>query len=79
MPDSGPEGMIDLARRISGQLSSREGDLPTLSYGGVMLQDKVSSLAVLREDADSDLYEAKRSGRDRIVVHCGDNVNNVAL
>lgn len=34
---------------------------------------------VLREDADQALYEAKGSGRDRIVMHCGDNVHNVPL
>jgi diguanylate cyclase (GGDEF)-like protein len=79
MPDGNPEGMIDLARRIRRQLSSGERDLPTLSYGGATLQDKASSLVVLREDADSALYEAKGSGRDRMVVHYGDSVNNVAL
>jgi len=71
--------MVDLARRIRRQLSSSERELTTLSYGGATLQDKASSLVALREDADSALYEAKGSGRDRIVVHCGDSVNNVAL
>jgi diguanylate cyclase (GGDEF)-like protein len=79
MPDGDPAGMIDLARRVRRQLSSAEGDLLTLSYGGATLQGQVSSLVVLREDADHALYEAKGSGRDRIVVHCGDNVNNVVL
>jgi diguanylate cyclase (GGDEF)-like protein len=79
MPDGDPAGMIDLARRIRRQLSSAEGDLLTLSYGGATLQDKAPSLVALREDADRALYEAKGSGRDRIVVHCGDNVNNVPL
>jgi diguanylate cyclase (GGDEF)-like protein len=79
MPDGDPEGMIDLVRRIRRELSASETDLPTLSYGGATLQAKTSSLVVLREDADSALYEAKRSGRDRIVIHRGDSVNNVAL
>jgi diguanylate cyclase (GGDEF)-like protein len=79
LPDGDPDGMIDLAGRIHRQLSSAEGDLLTLSYGGATLQDKASNLVSLREDADRALYEAKGLGRDRIVVHYGDNVNNVAL
>jgi diguanylate cyclase (GGDEF)-like protein len=79
IPDGVPEGMIDMARRIHRQLSPGERDLLTLSYGGATLQDKASSLVVLREDADRALYEAKGSGRDQIVVHCGGSVKNVSL
>jgi diguanylate cyclase (GGDEF)-like protein len=68
MPNGDLEGMIDLARRISMELASDANEALTLSYGGATLEDQPSSFASLREEADRALYEAKRAGRNRIVV-----------
>ncbi len=78
MPDTDMGGVIGLASRIHRELAFNEYAL-TLSYGGSLVGANISTLATLSEDADWALYEAKRAGRDRIVVRDNGTSNTVPL
>ena len=67
---------IDMAERIRSGLSApvAMGDghlVVTASVGVVMTADGSSSPAALLRDADNAMYEAKRSGRDQVVIFHG--------
>lgn len=69
-------GALDMAERIRAGLSEPltigEGQLVvTASVGVVMTTDGSTSPAALLRDADNAMYQAKRSGRDQIVLFHG--------
>jgi diguanylate cyclase (GGDEF)-like protein len=66
----------DMAERIRRGLRAplRVGDIDlvvTASIGVVVTADASLTAAAVLRDADDAMYEAKRAGRDRLVVHCG--------
>ena len=68
------EGAIDMAQRIRRGLSAPVtiGDahlVVTASIGVVVTDDATAAPAVLLRDADNAMYEAKRGGRDQVVVY----------
>jgi GGDEF domain-containing protein len=79
MPDTDMGGVVGLARRIRKDLAFDDEYSLTLSYGGSLLGANISTLAILSEEADQALYEAKRAGRDRIVVRDNGLSNAVPL
>ena len=79
MPDTDVGGMVGLARRIGKELVFDDEYSLTLSFGGSLLGANISTLATLSEEADQALYEAKRAGRDRIVVRDNGVSNTVTL
>jgi diguanylate cyclase (GGDEF)-like protein len=73
---------LDMAERIRRGLSAPvtigEARLVvTASIGIVVTQDATAAPAMLLRDADNAMYDAKRSGRDQIVLHHG-NARDVA-
>jgi PleD family two-component response regulator len=79
MPDTDVGGVVGLASRIRRELAFDDEYSLTLSYGGSLVGANISTLATLSEEADWALYEAKRAGRDRIVVRDNGMSNTVPL
>src|SRR5208283_5190884 len=72
----------DMAERIRKGLSAPVtiGDahlVVTASIGVVVTKDSSAAPAMLLRDADNAMYDAKRAGRDQIVVY-GSNARDVA-
>ena len=74
LPGAGDADVRDIGerlRRAIGETSVAEGDQRikvTVSVGGSIYSDAVSSVEELIARVDADLYEAKQGGRDRLVV-----------
>jgi len=65
---------LDMAERIRRGLSApvAVGDahiVVTASLGVVVTEDRTATPAMLLRDADNAMYEAKRSGRDQVVLY----------
>ena len=69
-----PDTTLEQAGRIAERLRAHVGNLQlvhpvTISIGVSSLPAPAGSVAALLEQADAGVYAAKRSGRDRVVVH----------
>jgi diguanylate cyclase (GGDEF)-like protein len=74
LPDTGLDGSHSAAARLHRsirgqkfQTSAADLDI-TISLGIAFLSDEISTMASLLDHADSALYAAKESGRDRLVL-----------
>jgi diguanylate cyclase (GGDEF)-like protein len=72
LPGIGKAGALEVAERIRARLTTArdsQGELPTVSIGlACLVPDDERTSRDLIKVADLALYEAKREGRDRIVV-----------
>lgn len=65
-------GLLEQLRTSLADVRADDTPIPiTMSFGIALQVDEDQPLSVLRERADQALYEAKHSGRDRIVRACG--------
>ena len=73
LPDTKASGANDLALRIQAALSQQvQGPAPlTVSLGVSSMRDDIQSWEQLLSRADDAMYEAKRSGKNRIVHYDG--------
>ena len=73
LPDTKASGANDLAVRIQAALSQQvQGQAPlTVSLGVSSMRDDIQSWEQLLSRADDAMYEAKRSGKNRIVHYDG--------
>jgi diguanylate cyclase (GGDEF)-like protein len=73
LPDTKASGANDLALRIQAALSQQvQGPTPlTVSLGVSSMRDDIQSWEQLLSRADDAMYEAKRSGKNRIVHYDG--------
>jgi diguanylate cyclase len=68
------EELKEVAERIRAQVENAVFHLPhqdihlTISIGAAMYPDTVGTLACLKEEADNKLYEAKRTGRNKVCI-----------
>lgn len=71
LPESGTEAALGLATRLMERIAAEhwEHDPVTVSIGVATLKETTSTGYELVEQADEALYAAKRSGRNRAVVH----------
>jgi diguanylate cyclase (GGDEF)-like protein len=76
LPETGPEGAVELAERIRARLEaatveSIDGGAPvrvTASFGTATMPGAAEDVRHLFEAADEALYEAKRQGKNRVVT-----------
>jgi len=72
LPNISPVGVQPLLERFRRSLQQiRDGDAPipvTMSFGIASSKNPAESLTEMRERADRALYEAKNSGRNRVVL-----------
>ena len=71
LPESGPESALGLARRLMARVAAEEWDNAplTISIGMASMNDSLMNGDQLVEMADEALYAAKRSGKNRVMVH----------
>jgi diguanylate cyclase (GGDEF)-like protein/PAS domain S-box-containing protein len=71
LPDTDSSGAIDLAFRIQTALSQQaQGPAPlTVSVGASSMTEEIASWEQLLRSADDAMYEAKRSGKNRVIHH----------
>jgi diguanylate cyclase (GGDEF)-like protein len=76
LPETTPQQAVILARRAQDLLGIASADFPpiTLSIGIASLQGGTTSWEMLLAQADLALYDAKRAGKNRFVVHEGEDV-----
>ncbi|HEV8305847.1 MAG TPA: diguanylate cyclase [Gemmatimonadales bacterium] len=73
MPETGGDGAADVADRVRGQLAAEKlpGGAVTLSFGVAEFPAHGDNPERLIAIADAALYQAKREGRDRVVLAPG--------
>ena len=73
LPESGAEAALGLANRLMERIASETWDHEpvTVSIGLTALSDTLPNGFQLVAQADEALYQAKRSGKNRVVAYSG--------
>lgn len=73
LPESGEESAMGLARRVMQRVATEEweNEPVTISMGMAAINESLQNGYQLVELADEALYAAKRSGKNRVMVHSG--------
>ncbi|MEO8737115.1 MAG: diguanylate cyclase [Edaphobacter sp.] len=73
LPESGEESALGLARRLMANVAAEKWTYEplTISIGLAAMTDPLTTGNELIEQADEALYAAKRTGKNRVVVHNG--------
>jgi diguanylate cyclase (GGDEF)-like protein/PAS domain S-box-containing protein len=76
LPESGEEGALGLARRIMDKVAAQEwnNERMTISIGVAAMNESLVNGLQLVALADEALYAAKRAGKNRVMLHGGEQI-----